>query len=118
MAKARSGRADALPAAEAFELATIDGARALGIDADVGSLEVGKKADVCVVGQSGLHQLPGGDPYSRLVYATTPADVRHVVCDGQVLVEDATLRTLDAAAVARAAREQGTQVAARAGLSR
>ncbi len=102
LAKAKRLDAAALPAERAFELATIEGARVLGLQAEIGSLEVGKSADFVVVERDGLHQLPGGDPYSRLVYATRASDVRHVVIDGQVVVKDGQLLTLDEERVRRA----------------
>jgi len=105
-----------LTAAEALELATIEGARALGLDDRIGSLEVGKRADAIVVRLDGLHQAPGGDVASQLVYATRAVDVRHVIIDGQVVVEDGELRTLDREKVLRAARREMKRVVERAGL--
>lgn len=112
LAKAKYLRADVLPAAEAFELVTIDGARALGLEKEIGSLEVGKKADICVVGDGALHQLPGGDVYSKLVYSTVASDVRHVMCDGAVLVESGIARTLNVASVASAAKKHAARLGA------
>lgn len=118
LAKVRRDDAAALPAQEALELATREGARALGLDAEIGTLEVGKKADFIVVRDDGLHQEPGGDVYGRLVYATTAADVRDVIVDGRSVVESGALRTLDAAKVRSDARREGAKVATRAGLAR
>src|SRR5690606_15356934 len=83
LAKVKRGDAAALAAIDALAMATIDGARALRLDAEVGSLEVGKRADVIVVDLDRAHALPGGDAVSRLVYAATASDVRHVICDGR-----------------------------------
>ncbi len=116
LAKVATGEADAVPAAAALELATIEGARALGLDADIGSLEVGKKADLVAVDLDGLHKEPGGDAYSRLVYATRATDVRHVFVDGRQLVDDGELTTLDRAKVRTSARREAARCAARAGL--
>lgn len=116
LAKVATGEADALPAASALELATIEGARALGLDSEIGSIEVGKKADLAVVDLGGLHKEPGGDAYSRLVYATRASDVRHVFVDGRLLLNDGELTTLDARTVRTAARREATRCAARAGL--
>ena len=116
LAKAKQGRADALPAAEVFELATREGARALGLLDQTGSLEEGKKADLAIVDLGGLHQEPGGDVYSRLVYATRPTDVRHVWADGRQLVDEGRVTTLDEAQVRTAARREAKRCAARAGL--
>jgi 5-methylthioadenosine/S-adenosylhomocysteine deaminase len=116
LAKVRAGATTALPATQALRLATIEGARALGLDAEVGSLEVGKRADVAVVELDGPHCEPGGGPVARLVYAAQARDVRHVVVDGRVVVRDRELTTLDAGAVVPRAREQARRVAARAGI--
>lgn len=72
-------------------MATREGARALRLDAEVGTIEPGKAADLVVVGTSGWAMLPGGDPASRLVYGATTADVRHVMVAGRVLVRDGRL---------------------------
>jgi 5-methylthioadenosine/S-adenosylhomocysteine deaminase len=117
LAKVRRENAAALPAREALELATIEGARVLGLHDEIGSIEVGKKADLVALRLDDLHHEPGGDVYGRLVYSATPADVRHVVIDGRVVVEDAELRTLDRERVLADARREGKKVLARAGLA-
>ncbi len=113
----RLGDTTALPAREALRLATIDGARALGLDGEVGSLEVGKRADVIAVALDGLHAEPGDSPEAKLVYAAQSRDVRHVLVDGRTLVHDGALTTLDARAVLATARSEAAKVAARAGVS-
>jgi cytosine/adenosine deaminase-related metal-dependent hydrolase len=115
LAKVRTG-VTALPARRAFRLATIDGARALGLDALVGSLEVGKRADLAVVRLDGVHAEPGGDVFSRLVYACTSSDVRHVMVDGDLVVRDREHRRLDVERVTARAREQAKKLVARARL--
>ncbi len=89
-------------ARQAFEMATLGGARALGLDHLVGSLEVGKRADLVVVASGGFHQAPqppAGNPYSLLVYATRASDVETVVVDGRVVVRDGRVLTLEAGPV-------------------
>jgi 5-methylthioadenosine/S-adenosylhomocysteine deaminase len=113
LAKVRTG-VTTLPARQAFHLATIDGARALGIEAELGSLEVGKRADVVVVRTDGPHVEPGGDAYSRLVYGCTARDVRHVLVDGRVVVQDGAHVRLDRDAVLHRARAQAKKLVARA----
>lgn len=91
-----------LPAQQALAMATIDGARALDMENEIGSLEVGKRADLIVVATDGLHQQPqdpAANPYSFLVYSTKASDVRTVIIEGQVVVEDGEVLTLDAAEV-------------------
>jgi 5-methylthioadenosine/S-adenosylhomocysteine deaminase len=114
LAKGRDADATALPAHEALELATIDGARVLGIDDRVGSIERGKRADLAVVDLEETHALPGGDAVSRLVYACTAADVRHVVIDGSIVVRDRELTTLDEEAVRADAKREASRVWKRA----
>lgn len=114
LAKAKRGDAAALSAMDALAMATIDGARALGLDADVGSLERGKKADVIVVALDQPHAVPGGDPVARLVYSSTARDVRHAFVDGRWVVRDAELTTLDRDEVVAAAKREGAKVFARA----
>ncbi|MDQ3068637.1 MAG: amidohydrolase family protein [Acidobacteriota bacterium] len=102
----------ALPAKAALELATMGGARALGLDASIGSLEAGKLADVIVVGMSRARQTPVYDPVSHLVYATRGDDVRDVFVHGRVLMRDRLIRTLNRAAVLRDARAMQQKVKA------
>lgn len=116
LAKSRTATT-ALPAARAFRLATIDGARALGIDDLVGSLEVGKRADVVVVRTDGPHVEPGGDVMSRLVYACTARDVEHVLVDGELVVHRGEHTKLDREVVLARARAEARRVAKRAGLA-
>ncbi|MBK6683832.1 MAG: 5'-deoxyadenosine deaminase [Deltaproteobacteria bacterium] len=72
----------AMPARTVFELATLGGAKALGLSQQIGSLEIGKQADVTVVDPRTLNATPASDPYSMLVYALTGRDVEHVFVDG------------------------------------
>lgn len=112
LAKAVTG-VTTLKAREAFHLATIEGARALGIDDKVGSLEVGKRADIAVVRIDGPHVEPGGDVYSRLVYACTSRDVEHVLVDGEVVVSHGEHRFLDRSAVLERARVEARKLTSR-----
>ena len=101
--------AGALPAAAVLEMATINGARALGIDGECGSLEVGKSADLCVVDLGRLNTTPLYDVCSHLVYAAQSSQVSHVWCAGRPLLADGRLLTLDENAVLESAahwREQ------------
>lgn len=102
--KATSGDPTALPAPEAFAMATIEGARALYLDQVIGSLEVGKYADIVVVDQDEPHATPRyylspNNVYSHLVYAAHSSDVRHVWVHGAQLVRDRELLTVDLPAV-------------------
>ncbi len=83
----------ALSAQKILEMATLNGAKALGIEKEVGSLEVGKKADVILVSKNTSHSLPNADPYTTLVYSTTASDVQTVIIDGKVIVKNKKLLT-------------------------
>jgi 5-methylthioadenosine/S-adenosylhomocysteine deaminase len=113
LAKVRSG-IHALPARRALRLATIDGARALGLDAVTGSLEVGKRADLAVVRVDGVHALGGGDVFGKLVYACKASDVTHVMVDGVLLVKEGALTSIDAARLSARAKVLAKKLAARA----
>ncbi|MFO0676941.1 MAG: 5'-deoxyadenosine deaminase [Polyangiaceae bacterium] len=115
LAKVRTS-VTSLPAKEAFRLATIDGAVALGMGDVTGSLEAGKRADLAVVRLDGAHVEPGGDVFSKLVYACTSRDVRHVFVDGTQVVAFGEHRMLDESAILARARDEGPKVARRARL--
>jgi 5-methylthioadenosine/S-adenosylhomocysteine deaminase len=95
-------------------MATVAGARTLGLEDEIGSLEPGKKADVIVVDRDRPHLAPGPDPYSTLVYAARGSDVRTTIVDGDVLVDDFMPVRVDRAEIARTARAAGMTLAARA----
>src|SRR5438270_960089 len=82
-------------AQEAFEMATIRGARALHLEKEIGSIEKGKRADLVVVDLDDLNQTPYYNIYSDLVYATKAADVRTVIIEGRVVMRDRRLLTLN-----------------------
>ena len=105
-----------LTARDVVWMATRGGARTLGLDAEIGALEVGKRADVIVVGRTGAHQAPSHDPYATLVYATSASDVRTTVIDGQLRVDRGQLTGLDLAATRETAAWQARQLVERAGI--
>lgn len=88
-----------IDARTALLMATREGAKAMGLDREIGSLEVGKRADLAIVDLGSPHQQPVYDVYSTLVYATKASDVRSVVVDGRVVVRDGRVLTVDEAAV-------------------
>jgi 5-methylthioadenosine/S-adenosylhomocysteine deaminase len=106
----------ALTARDALWMATREGARALAMERDIGSIEAGKRADLILVGRDGPHQAPDPDPWSTLVYATRGTDVRLTMVDGQVLVRDYALMNQDVKAIAAEARTAGATLAAKAGV--
>jgi 5-methylthioadenosine/S-adenosylhomocysteine deaminase len=108
---------DALPAAQVLELATLGGARALGLEQEIGSIEVGKKADLVVLDLSAPHAQPeSADLVSRIVYSARAPDVRHVIVDGKVVVKDGKLRTANVEEIAREANKATRRLRRAVGL--
>ncbi len=91
-------------AAEAFEMATIRGARALHLEKEIGSIEKGKRADLVIVDLDDLNQTPYYNIYSDLVYATKAGDVQTVIIQGRVVMRDRRLLTLNEELIKRDAR--------------
>jgi 5-methylthioadenosine/S-adenosylhomocysteine deaminase len=102
----------AIPAPVAVQMGTIDGARALGMDKEIGSLEPGKRADVIVVSMGSARQTPMYDPVSHLVYVTHGDDVRTTIVNGRVLMRDRKVLTLDEPKVLADARAYADKVRA------
>ena len=112
LGKLQSNDPRAVPARMALEMATIDGARALGMDKEIGSLEVGKRADLISVSMNAPRQTPMYDPVSHLVYVTRGDDVRTTIVNGRILMRDRKVLTLDEAAVLSEARAMAAKVKA------
>jgi 5-methylthioadenosine/S-adenosylhomocysteine deaminase len=107
----------ALTARDVVWMATRGGARALGMEDDLGSVEPGKLADLIVVDRDRTYLRGAPDPYSALVYAARGTDVRTTVVGGDVLVEGFDLTRLDGGAIAATAAVEARQLAARAGIA-
>ncbi|MBC7944812.1 MAG: TRZ/ATZ family hydrolase [Burkholderiales bacterium] len=95
LAKAASGSAESMPAEQALAMATINAARALGLDEKIGSLTVGKCADIVAVDLSAAELAPCYDPVSHLVYAAGREHVSHVWVNGKLLLDDGASTVLD-----------------------
>ncbi len=113
LAKTQSNDPTVLPARQALELATIGGAKALHMGDVTGSLEVGKRADLAILGMDGIHNQPhfNNNPdavYSRLIYASKSTDVTDVICNGRFLLRNNELQTIDEVQ----AKAEAAQVAA------
>jgi 5-methylthioadenosine/S-adenosylhomocysteine deaminase len=106
----------ALAARDVLWMATRAGARTLGLEDEIGSIEIGKRADLIVVDRDRVHQTPGPDPYSTLVYAARGPDVTTTIVDGQVLVEEGRPIRVDPSEVVFEARRAARELAARAGF--
>ncbi len=111
-ARVLSGRVDILSGYDALRLATIDGARALGMDAEIGTLTVGKKADLIVVDMQNAWCQPIRDPdvITNLVYNANGSDVSHVLVDGKVVVDQRRLTTADQEVVFKEAQKMADRV--------
>jgi cytosine/adenosine deaminase-related metal-dependent hydrolase len=105
-----------LPPGKALEMVTIDAARAMGMDGEIGSLEPGKKADVITVDLSQPHMYPPNMPLYRLVCFAVGQDVRDVVCDGALLLRDRRFMQADSTAILAAAAAETEAMLARTGL--
>ncbi|WP_418644075.1 TRZ/ATZ family hydrolase [Stutzerimonas kunmingensis] len=110
LAKAVAGSATAVDAHRALRMATLNGARALGIDEHTGSLEIGKFADLVALDLSGLAQQPVYDPVSQLIYSTSRDAVRHVWVSGKQLLESGRLTRMDEQQVIANARQWGERI--------
>ena len=110
--KLMSGDPRAIPAPAALEMATIDGARVLGMEKSIGSLEPGKRADLLIVSMASARQTPLYDPVSHLVYVTRGDDVRTTIVNGRVLMRDRKVLTLDSRQVLADARATADKVRA------
>src|SRR5579864_6875779 len=102
----------ALPALQAIEMATVLGARVTGMEKEIGSLEVGKRADFITLRLDRPHAVPLYNVYSQIVYALKGSDVEDVVVNGRPLVRDGRSLTLDSNLVIAKAKEYGARVAA------
>jgi 5-methylthioadenosine/S-adenosylhomocysteine deaminase len=108
--------ADALPAARVLRMATRGGARALGLEDEIGSVEPGKRADLILIDLERLHTTPRPDVVSTIVYAAEAADVRAVLIDGRIVMRDGQLTTLDEREVIADAMRQYELLSARSGV--
>jgi len=91
--KTHTNNRAAFPTRDIVRLATLGGAEAIGLDAIIGSIERGKKADIVLVETESINMFPIFDPYSALVYSANASNVSHVFVDGKLIVEDKVLLT-------------------------
>jgi cytosine/adenosine deaminase-related metal-dependent hydrolase len=104
----------ALTARDALWMATREGARALGLEAEIGSIEPGKRADLVLLRPRRLHYAPDRDPYSTVVYGARADDVRSTWVDGHALVTDGQLVREDETALMAEAGAAAASLARRA----
>jgi 5-methylthioadenosine/S-adenosylhomocysteine deaminase len=105
-----------LPARQALWMATRNGAQTLGLEDEIGSIQVGHRADLVLVDTSRPHLQPGLDPYSTVVYSARPDDVRMTMVDGEVLIDEFAAVRMDVGEVVATARQEATALARRAAL--
>lgn len=99
-----------------LEMATINGARALGLKREIGSIEIGKKADMILVRLGAPHLMPTISPLSNLVYAAQGSDVDTAIIDGKIVMENRVVKTLDESKILRQASERGEKLLERSGI--
>lgn len=109
---------ESLPAKRALQMATIDGAKALQLEAEIGTLEPGKRADLIVLRLDRLHSTPiPADLASAIVYSAQPSDVETVLIDGRTVLSKRELLTIDEAKAIEEANQEARQLFLRAGIS-
>lgn len=108
---------NAVPASQALRIATIEGAKALGLEDEIGTIELGKRADVIVVNLEALHFTPGpSDLVSSLVYSAQTSDVESVIIDGELVMRDRELLTMDEPTLHQDSDRQRLELMKRAGI--
>ncbi len=105
-----------MSAESVLEMATIKGAKALGLQQEIGSIEVGKKADLILATTRKPHLTPTFNPVSHLVYAAQGSDVDTVIIDGKVVMEKGIVKTLNEEEIIQSANERGAKLLERAGI--
>ena len=89
-----------LPAKQALWMATRGGAEALNLSDMIGSIEVGKRADIVVIDTRRIRYIPVRDPYTAITYCSSGSDVKDVIVDGKIIVRDGRLQTMDSQKIA------------------
>jgi 5-methylthioadenosine/S-adenosylhomocysteine deaminase len=105
-----------LPASEALQLATINGAKALSQAQNIGSLEIGKKADIAILDFNAPNTWPPHNPYSLIAYAATDYNVKTTIINGEIVMKDRQLLTIDVTNVLTQAKESLEQILDKAKL--
>ncbi len=102
-----------LPASKVLEMATINGATALGMEKEIGTIEVGKKADLVLIDMNTPHLTPYRNPISHLVYSAEGKDVNTVICNGKILMLEREVLVLDEAEVMQMAENAAADLLSR-----
>lgn len=109
--------ASMMGAETAIEMATIRGARAVGMEKEIGSLEVGKKADLIVVDMRGADWIPRYNPIQNLIYSASGSSVETVVIDGRIVMEGHEIKTVDEQAILESCKRSGAGILERTGVT-
>src|SRR6185369_3436918 len=117
LAKITKGDPLALNAKAVLEMATIDGARALHMENEIGSLEAGKKADLILIGLDQPNAVPMYDVYAQVAYALKGSDVETVIIGGRIVMRDRKLLTVDESAAVAKAREYQKSISKSLGMT-
>lgn len=106
----------AMNARQVLRMATIEGARAVGLDQEIGSIEIGKKADLSILNLYDFHTYPseGADPYSRIVYAASKDQVETTIVNGRIVMQDRNMKTMNKDHVLSEANKEAKQLFRRA----
>jgi 5-methylthioadenosine/S-adenosylhomocysteine deaminase len=105
-----------MPATSVLEMATMNGARAMGMQKEVGSIEVGKRADLVLIDLKKPHLVPYGDVVSNIVYSAMGSDVDTVLVDGRVLLRGGKALTLDERKIVDEAEKHQKELISRSGV--
>ena len=116
LSKVSTRNAASLVGKDGLLMATINGAKAMGLENEIGSIEVGKKADIILIDMHAPHLTPYTNPVSNLVYAAHGYDVDTVIVDGKIVVENKKVLTLDEEDILKRAKIQAEKVYERAGI--
>ncbi len=110
----------AMNARSVFRMATIGGARAVGLEKQIGSLELGKKADMAILNLNNFHMYPSFDvdPISRIVYSATRADVETTIINGKIIMENGKMRTINKDVILHEANRSIQRLLKRTAISR
>jgi len=100
----------------ALEMATINGAKSLGLQGQIGSIEPGKKADLVIINMRKPHLTPAFNPVSHIVYAAEGSDVETTIIDGKIIMENRVVKSLDEEQIVRNANERAAKLLERAGI--
>ena len=117
VARARAQTPLVMPSESILEMATLNGARAMGLAPEVGSIEAGKRADFIIINTDAPHLTPVWNPVAAVVFAAQGSDVDTVVVDGKILMQGRQVQTLDEGAILEDVRRRYLDVARRAGTT-